>query len=474
MVSSKSRFEAGPRLRKNLRSARTALTGSGGSGGAGFAPQMRLGYHTGDQWEPAIAADGRGHVYVLYPQYGAVPDCGSCNAPSIALIVSSDNGLSWGPSKALLPFSTGQFDPQIVVDPVDRQTVYASWLQNNKRDIIVARSLDFGQSWSFSLAERGSEEADKPVLAVRGADVYVGFNHERRFLCRRIARCGADLQFAQVNPNAAPGSSLAGGATVDPAGNVYFGWTAYSRREMPSRPVERLSSAARPMGDARGATLLLDLSSAPPDCDAARLRDWLPGRANRAGFRRCGRALCGVECRRSERRPRTHLLLVFYDGRRKLVGAGQRIATRRRAWSTAFPAIVAGPSGDVRIAWMDARASESGHRNRPLWNTFYRNSTNGGATWNAEVGCRGRPRATTTFCRAASASPSETTSGLQSIATVRRKRSGARGATISLRVHSGTRADGNNQNPLCDITGSERYGAAESGLTFDSVSSDQT
>src|SRR5437879_5359158 len=32
---------------------------------AGFAPQTRLGYTAGDQWEPAIAADRSGHVYVL-------------------------------------------------------------------------------------------------------------------------------------------------------------------------------------------------------------------------------------------------------------------------------------------------------------------------------------------------------------------------------------------------------------------------
>jgi hypothetical protein len=51
----------------------------------------------------------------------------------------------------------------------------------------------------------------------------------------------------------------------------------------------------------------------------------------------------------------------------------------------AFPAIVAGPPGDVRIAWMDARQSESGHPDHPLWNTFYRESTNGGATWEDEV-----------------------------------------------------------------------------------------
>ncbi len=43
----------------------------------------------------------------------------------------------------------------------------------------------------------------------------------------------------------------------------------------------------------------------------------------------------------------------------------------------AFPAIVAGSAGDVRIAWMDVR-------NSPLWNTYYRSSTNGGATWSAE------------------------------------------------------------------------------------------
>ena len=95
-----------------------------------FSAQQRLGYQTGDQWEPAMAADGHGHVYILYPQYGAVPDCRTCTAPTIALLISDDNGASWQPSKALLPFPTGQFDPQIVVDPVDRQTLYASWLQN--------------------------------------------------------------------------------------------------------------------------------------------------------------------------------------------------------------------------------------------------------------------------------------------------------------------------------------------------------
>src|SRR6185436_253706 len=31
-------------------------------GRTGFAPQTRLGFHVGDQWEPALAADGQGGV----------------------------------------------------------------------------------------------------------------------------------------------------------------------------------------------------------------------------------------------------------------------------------------------------------------------------------------------------------------------------------------------------------------------------
>src|SRR5215211_1882991 len=42
---------------------------------SGFAPQTRLGYASGDQWEPSIAADRSGHVYMLYPQYSGVPGC---------------------------------------------------------------------------------------------------------------------------------------------------------------------------------------------------------------------------------------------------------------------------------------------------------------------------------------------------------------------------------------------------------------
>lgn len=347
----------------------------------GFTPQTRLGYHTGDQWEPALAADGRGHIYLLYPQYGAVPDCASCTVPTIALQVSNDNGLSWEASRPMLPFATGQFDPQIVVDPSDRQTVYASWLQNNKRDIIVARSLDFGRSWSFSVAESSVEDADKPVLAVRGAHVYVGFNHDGEFFVASSHDAGQTFFRVRVNSEA-EGSSLAGGATVDPTGNVFFGWTAYARVEMTTRPVSVFISRSSD-GGRNWNTTLLDVSSAPPEC----------------AEQSCEEGFLGAQIVLAS--DASGALYALWNAG-AVHGGPERIyfsssTTGGATWSAranvspaaanvehGFPAIAAGASGDVRIAWMDARSSDGGFPSRHLWNMFYRTSTNGGATWSVE------------------------------------------------------------------------------------------
>ena len=349
---------------------------------SGFVAPRRLGYQTGDQWEPAIAADGHGHVYVLYPQYGAVPDCAACTAPSMALTASADNGLSWQPSRALLPFPTGQFDPQIVVDPVDRQTVYASWMQNNKRDIIVARSLDFGRSWSFSWAERGQEDADRPVLAVRGTDVYVGFNHEERFFVAASHDGGQTFAAAQVNPNAQPGSSLAGGGTIDPAGNFYFGWTAYARHEMPTRPVSVFVSRSAD-GGRTWSTLLLDVSSAPPECDAQSCETGYLGPQIALASDAAGALYALWNAGAANGGPER---IYFSSSTTAGASWSERTNVSRAAPGVehSFSALAAGAAGDVRIAWMDARATEIGYPNRPLWNTYYRSSTNGGAPWTAE------------------------------------------------------------------------------------------
>ncbi len=341
-----------------------------------FTPQRRVGYNTGDQWEPALAADGHGHIYILFPQYGAVSDCPACTAPTMALLISDDNGLSWQAPHPLSASSTGQFDPQIVVDPVDRQTVYASWLQNNKRDVMVARSQDFGQNWYLAVAERSRDDADKPVLAVRGADVYVGFNHEQRFLVASSHDYAQTFSSVAVNPNAGPGWSLAGGATVDPTGGVYFSWTAYARQDLSRRPVSIYVSRSADAGR-NWNTVLLDVSSAPPECAA----------------QGCEAEFLGAQIALTSDAAGT-IYALWNAG--TVHGGPERIyfsssTTGGASWSAkadvsaaddqaehCFPAIVAGAAGDVRVAWMDTRQNS-------LWNVFSRGSSNGGATWSGET-----------------------------------------------------------------------------------------
>jgi hypothetical protein len=357
---------------------------------ANFSPQRRVGYTSGDQWEPALAADSRGHIYILFPQYGAVSDCPACTAPTISLLVSNDNGVSWEAPHPLVASSTAQFDPQIVVDPVDHQTVYASWLQNNKRDVMVARSQDFGRSWYLSVAERSrnAEDADKPVLAVHGADIYVGFNREQNFLVAASHDYAQTFAAAAVNPGAEPGWSLAGGATVDPSGNVYFSWTAYGRRESSTRPVGIYVSRSADSGRTWN-TVLLDVSGAPPDCLAEG----------------CEAGYLGAQVALASDAAGTLYALwnagAANGGRERIYFSSS--TTGAASWSAktdvstaddqtehCFPAITAGVAGDVRIAWMDARNRSL--PNQTLWNVFHRSSSNGGATWSSETQLSGPAR----------------------------------------------------------------------------------
>lgn len=357
---------------------------------AGFSPQRRLGYTNGDQWEPAMAADGHGHLYILFPQYGSVNGCPACTAPTISLQVSNDNGITWEESHPLLASSTGQFDPQIVVDAVDKQTVYASWLQNNKRDVMVARSQDFGRSWYFTVAERSrnNEAADKPVLAVRGADVYVGFNHEEHFLVAASHDYAQNFSTATVNPNATPGWSLAGGATVDPNGGVYFSWTAYARQELNSRPVGVYVSRSPDAGQSWN-TILLDVSSAPPECAAEACEAEYLGAQITLASDAAGTVYALWNAGLTHGGPER-----IYFSSSTTAGASWSakvdVSSAERQAEHAFPAITAGVAGDVRIAWMDTRNHDAS--NQPLWNVFTRSSSNGGATWSGEAQLSGAAR----------------------------------------------------------------------------------
>jgi hypothetical protein len=347
---------------------------------SGFTGQHRLGYDQGDQWEPALATDAHGHIYVLFPQYGPVSQCPGCVAPTMVVLTSSDNGVSWDSPRPLLTSSSGQFDAQVKVDPVDGQTLYASWMQG-RHDVIVARSQDFGRSWYFAIAEHSPDVIiDKPVLAVRGANVYVSFNHDQTLSVAASHDYAQNFSSTALNPGAEPGWSLAAGATVDTVGNVYFSWAAYPRTDILTRPVEVFISRSAD-GGRTWTTIPMDVSSAAPGCSAE---------VCSAGFLGAQMTLASDDA--------GTIYAAWNSG--SAIGGPQRVyfsssTNKGESWSAkadisnaalgiehCFPAITAGAAGDVRIAWMDTRRVDA--ENHPVWNTFYRFSTNGGATWSPE------------------------------------------------------------------------------------------
>jgi hypothetical protein len=349
------------------------LAPSAGAFAPGFERQRRVGFTSGDQWEPALAADGYRHVYILYPQYRSVPDCTTCPLPSMTLLISNNGGLDWQAARRIAGSASGQFDPQILVDSGDGKTVYASWLENQKHDVMIAKSVDFGQSWSVVTAVRTTIEADKPVLAVRGLDVYLGFSQGRTLQVAASHDGGITFLRSQIQASVLFRSALLSGATVDPVGNVYFAWTGYPR--IGASAALFVSKSAD--GGESWSSIALDVSAAPPGC----------------AKKKCEWSFLGAQIVIASDEAGT-VYGLWNSG--TVPGAPERIyfassTTAGETWSPkmniskaaagvehAFPAIMAGGAGDVRIAWMDTRR-------RPLWNTYYRSSTNGGASWSAET-----------------------------------------------------------------------------------------
>ncbi|MCI0352899.1 MAG: glycoside hydrolase [Acidobacteriales bacterium] len=346
---------------------------------SGFSAQTRLGFTAGDQWEPAIATDRSGRVYILYPQYKGVPGCATCPNPTMILQVSNDRGSTWSAPRPIAqpagPVKTGQYDAQIVVDPVDGKTVYAAWLQNSKSDIAVAKSTDFGSTWSVVIADSTNAGTDKPILAVRGPNVYVGYNHSQTVWASYSHDGGHTFTSVKVNDNGKLGWSLAGGGAVDQAGNVYFSWSGYEQNGGAKGNVNLFVSRSFD-GGATWSSTVVDVSAAPPDCS-----DYF-----------CGWAFLGAQMTMASEG--TGILYGLWNSGTVDKGP-ERIFFAKSTdagvtWSRkvdvsdavqgiahAFPAIIVAEPGDVRISWMDAR-------NAPMWNAYYRRSRDGGKTWSSE------------------------------------------------------------------------------------------
>jgi hypothetical protein len=205
--------------------------------------------------------------------------------------------------------------------------------------------------------------------------VYLAFNRESNMRVASSHDGGITFTSVDVTPGFRVMRSLAGGAAVDLEHNAYVAWAGYNRRNGRKGRVNLYISKSSD-GGKTWTTALMDTSAAPPDCSAYR----------------CERGFLSAQITVAADAAGT--LYAFWNSG-KTDKSPERMyfassTTAGETWSTkadvsrasagvehAFPALVAGEAGDVRIAWMDTR-------NSPLWNTYFRSSSNGGATWSGE------------------------------------------------------------------------------------------
>ncbi len=344
----------------------------------GFTTQVRLGFSNGDQWEPAIATDRFGHVYVLYPQYYGVPGCDVCGNPTQILQISNDHGDTWGSPNPIYTEgeNTGQWDSQISIDPADGSTVYASWMEANKSDIVVSKSTDFGVTWTHVIADATNAAVDKPILTVRGQDVYVAYTHTQKLYVASSHDGGQTFTQTEVKFTGKLGWAMGGGGYVAPNGTVYMAWAGYEQNGGAKGKVNLVVSKST-NGGTTWSSKIVDVSRAPEKCPVDYACGWayLGAQIVMTGDE-AGNVYALSNANNTDFGPARVYFYKSTDGGTTWTTRAD-VSTAGANISHNFPAIAATGNGDVRISWMDERTNG-------WWNTYYRSSTDGGSSWTSE------------------------------------------------------------------------------------------
>lgn len=347
----------------------------------GFLSPIVIGYPKGDDWEPDVAADGGGNVYVAWAHFGEVPGCDTCSSPAAMIQISRDGGLTWESPKPLNPFPRGpddtyQIDLQVKVN--ERGTVFVAYLDG--KDTVVQRSDDFGRTFSAPVAvNRGIKKSwtDKVGLTVRGDDVYVSFSIAQRFYVASSHDGGRTFSVAQLNSESKTyGWTLTSGGVVDSKGNVYFSWVGIHQSGNALGPQDLFLTKSSD-GGRTWSFIMIDKGVPPgPSCLEFYCGWDFWGPQVVVGVDASDRAYVAYNAGVVDQGPPSVWFRTSGDGGRTW-SARTSIHTDSGGAYHLFPAIVGGGAAKVHVSWMDNRTGR--------FNTWYRTSSDGGRTWSDEI-----------------------------------------------------------------------------------------
>ncbi len=336
----------------------------------------RLVNDTGDDWEPAIAADPNApFVYILHNRYGGQDACpNGCPDPAMILHVSGDGGKTWRPERFLCRCKgvNAQYDPIIEVVP-DTGDVVAVWM--NRFEIQFSRSSDHGRTWSTPIFIHPDVRwGDKPNLAISadGRDVYVQFNGPTGGDVYSAVSHDGGVTWSTARLTTSDRYYFDYGGAVLPDGRVVFSQISFSYTG-PDDAAEGVQRTHVFTSDDEGATwseLLLDELELGRECTS---------RSCYGDFYDSGPALAADQ---------DGDLVVVYNGASEPFGPQAVFARSSRdgglTWSdrvqlskdgvnSAFPAAVGEGEDGARVWFMAQRNSR--------WQVWYRTTTDLGATW---------------------------------------------------------------------------------------------
>ena len=334
-----------------------------------------------DDWEPAVAADPSSNwVYQMTTRYSGPKACKGCPFPVIIFRSSSDGGATWNPDRFLAVTKKSQNDPQIEV--ASDGAIYALWLDEYNPGVKFTKSTNRGVTWSTPFPFTGNQKtprwSDRPILAISrdGRDVYAAFNSSDSYVAS--SHNFGQTWSANVKTSNDTRYWFHSGGAVAPNGTVYFATADYAQDYSGDTNIGIIRSTN---GGASWTTVRVDTSREMAGCS------WADGCY--FGFLGPSAAVAVDSTGR--------VVLAYNAG--NSVGGAQRMYVRYstdqgNTWSArqevsdpgalvnnGFPALATGNSaGDFRLIWQDDRNGPT-----TAWNTWYRTSSNGGATWSTPI-----------------------------------------------------------------------------------------